>query len=97
MVERNPTVFWQCGHVVRMNARAQTLPLYWLSWIGWASTILMAKSGEGRGISAAVAIAAALTIVTQTPTNVWNRPRFGIIPPQFSARARQRSQRLRCW
>ena len=85
------TVMWN------YHTRELPEPPDWLSWIGWASTILMAKSGEGRGISAAVAIAAALTIVTQTPTNVWNRPRFGIIPPQFSARARQRSQRLRCW
>src|ERR1022692_1378690 len=100
MVERYPTVFWQCGHVVRMNARTHTLPLYWLTRIFCPSVMLIAKSGEGRGTSAALATAAAFAIALaaarQTPVSVRSTPRFGIFP-QFSARAPRGFRRLPGW
>src|ERR1035438_5673841 len=59
-LERTPMAFWQCEQYVRMKATTTVLPLCWLMWTCLPWPRLMAKSGEGRGRTAARAGAIAM-------------------------------------
>src|SRR5579862_6144297 len=68
-----------------MKASTHTLPLYWLKWIFWPLLMVStAKSGEGRGTSAAIAGAAA----RHAPASTQRKRRFSIKPSLSHRRQR---------